>query len=203
MMRHSSRHIRTVGITLVATAGLFMSACNGLLSDPAPPPARFDLGSRDVELSGSGVPVALAGVEAPAWLDTSDIRYRPVHRHPGALESYARHAWAAPAPVLVEERVRARLVGEGRRTTGPSDARLALRLTRFEQVFETREQAYVRAELVATLHPADSRERTTRRFRVRRESTPNAEGATRELAKATTELVDELMEWLEKERSGR
>lgn len=191
-------------IPLLLAPVLLAGACGSLLPEPAESPRTIDFGPSP-EFAGAdrfAGPVALAGIDAPRWLGDNHIHYRRLDTAPNTLARYARHVWAAPPPELLAEHVDAMLRARSPDDTSPADgdrARLELRLTRFEQAFESPERAHVDVRITAVLHRRDGGRSTQQEFRARVDTSPDVDGAIRGLPAAADTLVHQIGDWLARE----
>ncbi len=191
------RHLHPLLLLLAAS---LISGCGGLLPEPAESPRVIDLGpgsdpNDDAEAIAA---ITLARVDAPRWLDDTAIHYRRLDHDPNTLERYAQHVWAAPPAELIAAEAEAMLRARGGRD-GPPQARLELRLTRFEQVFESAEAAYVDARVSAVLIPRGNGATRQREFRARLDTRADVDGAVDALPRAAHEIIGDMGDWLARE----
>ena len=182
---------------LALAGALLLSGCGGLLPEPAEPPRTIDFGpaAERADAADSLRPIELARVDAPRWLGGEAIHYRRVDTDPTTLRQYARHVWAAPPAELLRAEVERMLQANGARDGSP-EARLELRLTRFEQVLTGAGEAHVEARMRARLVRRDDGRVHQRELGVRIDATPDVDGAVTALPRAAHQLVDELGAWL-------
>jgi ABC-type uncharacterized transport system auxiliary subunit len=184
----------TLARTFALTVTLLLAGCLQLMPDPPPPPQRYDFGPlREDSPAPLPHPVRLAAMDAPSWLAGSAILYRRLDDQPQALRAYARSEWIAAVPELFAQRTRHRLA-----QAGPADGRefvVRLELLSFEQVFTAEDQAHVELRARARLE-GDGRARQQTELSLRRPSTPNAQGATRDLSALVDQAIDDLLQWL-------
>lgn len=184
---------------LAAILSVFLlSACSVVPSQPAPP-QRHDFGLWSAEGGRVSVPVTLASVTAPAWLDGTAIVYRDTETAPTALHQYANNEWVAPPADLLRAALERRLAEAG--STGGPSYRLRLHLMAFEQRIEG-SNARVRMTLEAVLLPpsrAPASASQHRIFALERPVTPDVDGAITGLAGIAREGVARVMNWLDKQ----
>lgn len=146
--------VRALFVLLVATL------CGCATSKGSVPVERYDLGPPPAEQRAvsPGVPVWLAGVQAPSSLDSTHMVYRLAYSNALQSRAYAQARWSMPIPELLEQRLRQRLASH-HPVLNPADgvqgrvAGLMLRveLEDFSQSFTAADQASVRVRLRATL----------------------------------------------------
>ncbi len=188
-------------LILLPALGLLLVGCASLLPEPAPAPSMVDFGPADAATDREPIPygIDVARIDAPRWLNDTDILYRQTHRSPNRIERYAHHVWAAPPPELLAEQADRMLDARGAKSQAP-EYRLELRLTRFEQVFTAADAAHVDARMTATLRDLTGENPNSRHtLEARIDTRPDVEGAIAGLPQAANQLVDELGTWLARE----
>lgn len=203
-----------VGVLLV------LSGCSAL---PAPPsrPALYDFGpgptaTAPIDRRAPQAPLALADVEAPGLPEGSNaVLYRLAYSDAQQLRPYSQARWSQPPAQLLQQRLREQL-GQRRAILkaddGAAQARdaaqggklpLALRveLEEFSHLFSSPTESAGVVRLRATLvelTPAGESLRGQRVFAVRTPAqSADAAGGVKALAAASTQLAQELADWVE------
>lgn len=147
--------------------------------------------------SASAVPVnvLVQEISAPVWLATPALHYRLAYHDIARLQTYANSRWVADPASLLTLRLRQSL---GNRTHGKPQYQLRMGLEEFSQVFDSPENSRglirVRANLLVI---GESVPIAARSFTVESKAqTPNAEGGVRALTEASSQLTDEIGQWL-------
>lgn len=178
-------------LALMLTAG-----CN-VLPKPQPAPARHDFGpAPDLRVS---VPAAirLTGVEAPDWIDSTDILYRMLAKDPTRLRRYADNRWAASPRQLISARLQR--AGLGTYPTPSARYTLTLELTDCEQVIAGPQLAHVDLRLVALVKRINDGAVVARRVFADHDPTPaTVDGAVTGLSQAVDREIGALLSWLPK-----
>lgn len=179
-----------------------LSGCT-LLPEQPPPPMHHDFGplsqSQHELVAAAPVGLRLASVQAPIWLDTTEIHYRLLHDDPTRLRAYAQNRWIAPPAALLEQRWREALArfGPNIRTDGTPIYQLDIVVDRFEQVFDSTHSAYavigLRAVLMRSNHTGPVVER---HFTVRRACDPQVQGAINALAMLADSTLEDVLRWV-------
>jgi cholesterol transport system auxiliary component len=195
---------RAIGLIAMS---ILMAACT---TGKPPQTGLFDLGPAASLPAGDTqrLPaLALAEVEAPAWLDTQAMFYRLAYASPQQLRPYAGSRWTAPPPELLGQRLKTRIAHAGgavlSRTDGAADV-LTLRvdLDDFTQTFTTPEDSHVQAALRVSL--LDGRTLLAQRSFLRRQPAgPDARSGAAALAAASDALISDIIAWLAQVRPGR
>lgn len=168
--------------------------------------ARYDLGPlpryehASPQLSAT---LMLPEVTAPSWLDGRGIVYRLAYDEPARLQTYSRSQWKAPPQALLSQRLRARFSAAARNgiVTGDDGARagyaLRVDLEDFSQTFSAPGASGVTVRARASLINSAQRALAAQRvFSVERPApSPDARGAVTALARASDELIEELLGW--------
>ncbi|HEX9192290.1 MAG TPA: ABC-type transport auxiliary lipoprotein family protein [Burkholderiales bacterium] len=140
-------------------------------------------------------------VVAPAWLDSSFIRYRLAYQDAARPQAYADSRWVMSPAALLTGRLRGQLAASGgagivRPGDGARDQyALRVELDEFTQIFDapgkSRAVVRVRASMLGNRSLLAQRE-----FSVERHvETPDAEGGVRALIEASDEAIGQLVEW--------
>jgi len=126
---------------VLSLLGMVMACSVG--SNPAMP-VSHDLGPI-VLAKADSIPVTLS---APVWLWSERLRYRLLYKDPTAIHYYNLDRWEAPLPALLERRLK---------VTGKQQAlTLQIRLTQFEQQFESINNAHVVMAFTVSVFLGDS-----------------------------------------------
>jgi ABC-type uncharacterized transport system auxiliary subunit len=159
------------------------------------PPATWDFGPPAAQAAPLKLK-ALAAVEvlAPRWIDTTNAWYRLAYATPAQPMAYTQTRWVMAPPVLLEVRLRERLVAGGT-VLGGNGPLLRVELDEFTQVFESEKSSRAVVRVRATL--LAGREVLRQRQFVVEEAaaTPDGPGGVGALARAGDRLVETLLEW--------
>jgi cholesterol transport system auxiliary component len=166
----------------------------------------YDLGALPAPAAGQTrirASLLVHAVAAPSWLESYSIVYRLNYQDAARQLIYANSRWAAPAAVLLTQRLRAQLAAAsdaGILNVGDSaraDYALRIELDDFSQVFDSAEAS--RGVIVARASLINVARRTLlaqKTFTVTRPApSANAEGGVRALAAASGELLDAVVAW--------
>jgi len=169
-----------IAITLMAT----VSACS--IGPNQGLPVRHDLGPMAIS-TAHGTAVTL---DAPVWLWDERIRYRLLYEDATVIRHYNLDRWEAPLPVLLERRLT---------LNGNEPFVVQIKLTQFEQQFETSNQArVVMSLLVSALAARDYRLIANRSFNLSQNTvSPDAAGAIAGFVKLTEQAKADIQAWLE------
>jgi cholesterol transport system auxiliary component len=141
----------------------------------------------------------LASVQAPVWLDTTEIHYRLLHDDPTRLRAYAQNRWIAPPAALLEQRWREALakLGPNIRTGDTPIYQLDIVVDRFEQVFDSPHSAYAVIGLRAVLMRSNRIGPVVERhFTSRRACDPQVQGAINALAMLVDSTLEDVLRWV-------
>lgn len=169
-----------MAITLMAT----VSACS--IGSNHGSPVRHDLGPMAIS-TAQGTAVTL---DAPVWLWDERIRYRLLYEDATVIRHYNLDRWEAPLPVLLERRLT---------LNGNQPFVVQIKLTQFEQQFETSNQARVVMSLmVSALAARDYRLIANRSFDLSQNTiSPDAAGAVAGFITLTEQAKTDIQAWLE------
>ncbi|HEY1991250.1 MAG TPA: ABC-type transport auxiliary lipoprotein family protein [Gammaproteobacteria bacterium] len=183
-------------LTALLLAAVGLSGCN-VLPARAPPPQLHDFGTLPAAMPGSTGLVRVDRVAAPAWSDDGAVHYRLAYADPTALRSYADQRWAAPPSDMLHLRLQALLGGDGSRAAAPQPVRLlSVELLEFEQDFPAARQASVLLVAQASLRDAlDGQVLGQRQFLLSAPSTPDVQGAVRDLSKLAQQAAEQMAAW--------
>ena len=173
------RSLGLMATTLMAT----VSACS--IGSNHGSPVRHDLGPMAISAT-HGTPVTL---DAPVWLWDERIRYRLLYEDATVIRHYNLDRWEAPLPVLLERRLT---------LNGNEPFVVQIKLTQFEQQFETSNQARVVMSLIATAFVArDYRQIANRSFNLSQNTvSPDAAGAVAGFITLTEQAKADIQAWL-------
>lgn len=195
------RHPHRLAVLLLAAALALLGGC---ASSGPERPVLYDLGplrSNAAQPLPSLPPVSIAGISAPAWLDTTRMVYRLNYENPLEPRPYAYARWAmAPSQMLLQQ-LKARIAAAGGVALAASQGAMNVPVLRietddFSHVFDSRAssrgQISVRASLyrgrLLLAHKAFARSAPA--------PTPDAAGGAAALAAASDALVADLIVWL-------
>ena len=183
------------GATMLLLAAAFMLSACAIGPKPQAALATWDFGPpRGAAPRLKLKAVAAVEVAAPRWIDSVNAHYRLGYANPAQPMAYAQTRWVMPPPVLLEARLKERLVAGGA-VLGGSGPLLRVELDEFTQVFDSEKasRAVVRAR--ATLMSGRDVLRQ-RQFVIEEEAaSPDAPGGVAALARATDRFVDILLYW--------
>jgi cholesterol transport system auxiliary component len=182
---------------LILLAASLLSACVGGARN-VPPALVYDFGlpAKRLVVEGTWSRLALE-VRSPPWIDSRNIDFRLAYEEPLKKREYASSRWASsPGPMLAQQ-LRQQLGAVSAGGNAAADCLLRIELQEFSQVFDSPQKSHavvqgnvslidVRRQLVAERpvaieHPA---------------ATPDANGGVNALVTASTELGQQLAEWL-------
>ncbi|OQK17484.1 hypothetical protein AU255_06285 [Methyloprofundus sedimenti] len=149
-------------------------------------PVSHDLGPI-VLAKADSIPVTLS---APVWLWSERIRYRLLYKDATAVAYYNLDRWEAPLPALLERRIK---------VTGKQPAlKLQIRLTEFEQQFESINNAQVVMTFTVSAFSGDSNSLLAKRsFTLsHKTATADANGAIAGFVVLTEQANKEIAVWL-------
>lgn len=147
----------------------------------------------------------IAALGAPSWLNTREMYYQLDYHNLNKVSAYSKSRWLAPPPtmlanLLVEQLSRARLwqAVVGPRADILADYTLYLHLSRFQQIFKTRNQSYslivARASLIDDHHDSVIAQRE---FHFKVEApTGDASGGVIAMNQASNDLAVAVERWL-------
>ena len=181
-----------------------LSACITLPERPAAP-SVYDFGDAAPRIAAEGAwRNVVLDVRAPAWLDSPGIAYRLGYDDPLRWRLYADSRWSERPAALLSQSLRQQLGMVAAFGTPSASCQLQVELQTFSQLFSTPQES--RGILQATAVLLDSKRQilAERRFLIERKAeTPNARGGVQALAGAGSELGQQMLLWLESERSAQ
>jgi cholesterol transport system auxiliary component len=169
-----------MAITLIA----MVSACS--IGSKHGLPVRHDLGPMAIS-TAQGTAVTL---DAPVWLWDERIRYRLLYEDATVIRHYNLDRWEAPVPALLERRLT---------LNGKWPFTVQIKLTQFEQQFETLNQARVVMSLTVSVFTArDYRLIANRSFDLSQNTvSPDAAGAIAGFVILAEQAKTDIQAWLE------
>ncbi len=188
--RHPLLHRSVAGCTF---AVLFAACSVGPKSQA--PIGVWDFGPPAAAISRLNVK-ALGTVEvvAPRWIDSVNAHYRLGYANPAQPMAYSQTRWVMPPPILIDARLRERLVAGGTLLGGAGPA-LRIELDEFAQTFDSEKSS--RAVLRARATLSSGREVLRQRpfvFEVPA-ATADGPGGAAALARAADRLIEAVLDW--------
>lgn len=174
-------------------------------------PERFDLGAAVAtapNVAKPGVPVWLAGIQAPSSLDGTHMVYRLDYSSTLQSRAYAQARWTMPVPELLDQRLRKHLSAK-HAVLNPADGVqsrqqgviLRVELEDFSQVFAATDKAMAQVRMRATLSAwrgGVEQLLDQRSFHAQQAcTTADASGGVLALSSATDQLLAELERWVD------
>lgn len=139
---------------------------------------------------------SLGGVEvtSPRWIDTPSVWYRLGYANAAQPLAYAQTRWVMPPPVLLDGRLRERLVSGGAMLGGAGPT-LRVEVDEFAQLFDSEKAS--RAVVRARVTLLSGRDVVRQRQFVIEEvaATPDGPGGVAALARAGDRLVEAVLDW--------
>lgn len=139
---------------------------------------------------------ALGTVEvvAPRWIDSVNTHYRLGYANPAQPMAYSQTRWVMPPPILIDARLRERLVAGGALLGGAGPA-LRIELDEFAQTFDSEKSS--RAVLRARATLSSGREVLRQRpFSIEvPAATADGPGGAAALARAADRLIEAVLDW--------
>ena len=180
----SMRYRSNVNCILLLSLLLIGAGCT--LGTKSVPIALHDLGSPHHPEKT----VTVNSLDAPVWLWDDRIRYRLLYADASAIRFYAHDRWEAPPPALLEPHLS--FIGKRQ------DVMLHIRLTEFEQQFDTPEQSRVILSFQVEVRSLNNNQVIGKRdFRLEQAAaTANASGAISSFTALTHQAVAEIQDWL-------
>lgn len=149
-------------------------------------PVRHDLGPMAISTAQH----TAVTLDAPVWLWDERIRYRLLYKDPTIIRYYNLDRWEAPLPTLLERRLT---------LNGRQPFAVQIKLTQFEQQFETSNQARVILSLMVSAFAArDYRPIASRSFDLSQYTvSPDAAGAVAGFIALSEQAKAGIQAWLE------
>ncbi|MGA9853306.1 MAG: ABC-type transport auxiliary lipoprotein family protein [Gammaproteobacteria bacterium] len=145
-------------------------------------------------------------ITSAPWLADTSIRYRLLYDDPTRLHAYADNRWIASPAELMQMRLQLAL-GNVDANAAPSSGvahyRLQVELLDFEQLFDTPQSSRVSARAEAALLNISSGAMLAKhRFAVTLTTSPDVQGAVQGSARATDQLLRQIVQWTAEQLSG-
>lgn len=139
---------------------------------------------------------SLGGLEvtSPRWIDTPSVWYRLGYANAAQPLAYAQTRWVMPPPVLLDGRMRERLVSGGA-VLGGAGPTLRVEVDEFAQLFDSEKasRAVVRARVTLMSGRDVVRQR---QFTIEEAAaTPDGPGGVAALARAGDRLIEAVLDW--------
>jgi cholesterol transport system auxiliary component len=169
-------------------------------------PSRFDLGPLPATPAASAAlpalpPLAIAEINAPAWLDRPLMFYRLAYTDTLQPRSYAQSRWAMPPAQLLEQRLKARIAATGGVVLSAADSAVGVPTLHIEaddfiQAFDAPGHSIGRVALRVSAF--QGRRLIAQRSFIREAPAPSAdaEGGAHALAQASDAAIDDIIRWL-------
>lgn len=147
--------------------------------------------------------LAIAEVQAPAWLASDGIVYRLAYENAARPHVYSQNRWVAPPPALLTQRLQETLANVAAGGVTPAaagvtpDYLLRVELEEFSQVFDARDASRATVRVRASLiDPRRGELLGQRDFHAERPAAPDAAGAARSLREASDAVLHDIAGWL-------
>lgn len=181
----------------VLMAACLLSACSSVVRN-TPPVAVFDFGLPAARLVPDGTWARLAlEVKSPAWFESLNIDYRLAYDEPLKPREYIGSRWAGAPGVLLALRLRQQIGLANATGNTATDCLLRFELQEFSQIFDTPQQS--RALLQGQISLIDGKRQVLAEHPViieKSAATADANGGVNALVSASTELGQQLADWL-------
>jgi ABC-type uncharacterized transport system auxiliary subunit len=186
-----SLRVRTV------TAGALLSVLVGACAlGPKPPLAIgvFDFGPPAKAAPARVKALAAIEVAAPRWIDSVNAHYRLAYANAAQPMAYGQTRWVMPPPLLIDARLRERVVAGGA-VLGGAGPLLRVEVDEFAQVFDSEKAS--RGVLRARVTLLSGRDVLKQRQFVIEEPAASADGpgGAAALARAADRLVEGVIDW--------
>jgi cholesterol transport system auxiliary component len=178
---------------------LLLGGCSALggFNRPATPVATFDLGAPSVATAAEAIRFKpqQVRVDAPSWLNSSNLYYRMDYIDPLRLYTYHHSRLVDTVPVLVEQRLSYKTAALRHAAVVPE--LLTLQVEEFAQHFEAANRSQAQVRVNARLVGLDSgRVIAEQSFSASAPAPSNdAPGAMRALGQATDTVLEEILRW--------
>lgn len=186
--------MRNVYVLLTA---LLLSACVGGARNTSPS-AIYDFGLPAARLVADGSWSRLAlEVRSPPWFDSLNVDYRLAYEDPLKQREYAGSRWAGAPGILLAQRLRQQLGTASVTGNTLSDCLLRVELQEFSQVFDSPQRS--RGVLQGSVSLSDVKRQLVAERQLVIEkpaATPDAQGGIDALVAASSELGQQIADWL-------
>ena len=192
-----SRFSRRRFARAVWPGALFSVLLTGCAMGPKPQAATgvWDFGPPAAGAARLRLP-ALAAVEvvAPRWIDSVSAHYRLGYANPAQPMVYVQTRWVMPPPILIDVRLKERLVAGGA-VLGGSGPTLKIEIDEFAQTFDTEKSSRGILRARATL--GSGRDVLRQRQFVIEEAAATADGpgGAAALGRAADRLIESVLVW--------
>lgn len=181
----------------ILLAASFMTACAGGARNE-PPALVYDFGLPAKRLVAEGTWSRLAlEVRSPPWIDSRNIDYRLAYEEPLKKRKYANSLWASSPGLMLAQQLRQQLGTVSAGGSAAADCLLRIELQEFSQVFDSPQNS--RAVVQGNVSLIDARRQLVAERQLAiafAAATPDANGGVNALVTASTELGQQLAEWL-------
>jgi len=151
-----------------------------------------------------GPVLRVADIDAPGWLDATNMYYRLAYKNDAQVSAYSQSDWVAPPPQLLARMLQNALAGPpwsaviGSGATASADRTLRIELSDFQQVFSAAKQSAGIIDATATLiDDHANRVEAQRHFHVEQPApSADAAGGAKALDAATRQFANDLKTWL-------
>ena len=189
-----SRGARAAKCALVLAATLSLGAC-GIGPKGSAPAGTWDFGPPAANAPPLRIK-ALAALEvvAPRWLDSTNAYYRLGYASAAQSMAYSQTRWVMPPGLLIDARIRERLVAGGA-VLGGTGPMLKLELDEFAQWFDSEKVSRGVLRARATLWSGHEILRQRQFVVDEPAATPDGPGGAAALTRGADRLVDSVLDW--------
>ena len=183
-------------IATLMTACL-LSACAGIARN-TPPVTVYDFGLPAARLVADGAWSRLAlEVKSPAWFESLNVDYRLTYDDPLKQREYVGSRWAEAPGVLLTQRLRQQIGVVTASGSTATDCLLRVELQEFSQIFDTPQQSRALLQGHVSLIDRNRQVIAERPIVIEKPvATADANGGVKALVTASTELGQQLADWL-------
>lgn len=195
---------RIVQIFCILLAAWGTALLDGCASKPTST-ATYDFGPVPSVQSDPALPelqpIAIAELNAPAWLDNTLMFYRLSYANEQQPRRYALSHWSMPPASLFAQRLKSRIAQAGGVALSASDGAANILVLRIEaedfmQVFTSPEQSAGQVRLRASVFNGRALIAQQVFSAQSPASSADAAGGVRALASASDAIIDDMMKWL-------
>lgn len=189
----------------IALAVSALSAC----AIRPPSPSLYDLGPLHIaSVASTALPaLAVADIQAPAWLDGQHMYYRLNYVNELQPRAYAGTRWTMAPAALVTQRLKAKLSQRGGVVVSPADGSglplLRIDLDDFTQAFPDQQHSEVHVAMRASLFRGRALLSQKNFVQQIPASSADAAGGAAALAAATDAVIDDLIAWLAQQPAAK
>jgi cholesterol transport system auxiliary component len=178
-------------------AALLLSACvGGARNEPPALVYDFGLPAKQLVVEGTWSKLALE-VRSPPWIDSRNIDFRLAYEEPLKKRKYAGSLWASSPGLMLAQLLRQQLGAVSAAGNVAANCLLRVEVQEFSQVFDSPQKS--RAVVQGNVSLIDARRQLLAERHVAIEhpaSTPDANGGVNALVSASSELGQQLTQWL-------